>query len=529
MRGDGAGFLAASLAVFIAIGPVVVGQSVVRQGGEFQVNSYTPSVQYLPALASDGDGDFVVAWTSYGQDGSTRGIFARRFDPAGVAQGAEFQVNSVTSSHQSFPAVAAEANGDFVVAWQGIGNYSGGYGIFAQRFDSSAAPVGSEFRVNSYTAYNQFFPAVASDSDGDFIVVWHSLAQDGFAGGIFAQRFDSSGARQGGEFQANSFTASYQSLGKVAVDSDGDFVVAWTSYNQDGVLNYGAFAQRFDSAGLPRGAEFQVNSYTTGGQRSVAIGSAGDGDFVIAWMSAQDGSNYGIFARRFDSTGVPRGVEFQVNTYTTGFQRTPAIATDTDGDFVVVWMSAGQDRSDYGVFARRFSSAGGPSSAEFIVNTRTANRQYTPAVSSENDGDFVVAWTSSGGQDGDLHGAFGQRFSRVDLATLDIDGNGTLDALGDGLLVLRSQFGFTGAALTTGVVGAGCIRCDAAAIQAYISGLGMTLDIDGNKTVDPLTDGLLVLRFLFGFTGTPLTTGVVGSGCSRCDAAMIEPYLQTLD
>ena len=447
----GAGFLAASLTFSVVIGPAVVAQSVVRQGAEFQVNTYTPSGQSVPALASDGDGDFVAAWTSYGQDGSTRGIFARRFNSAGVAQNAEFQVNSFTSSHQSFPTVAAEANGDFVVAWQSVGHYNAGYGIFAQRFASSGAPQGSEFRVNSYTAYNQLFPAVASDSDGDFIVVWHSLAQDGFAGGIFAQRFDSSGAPEGGEFQANSFTASYQSLGKVAVDSDGDFVVAWNSYNQDSP-SYGGFAQRFDSAGLRRGAEFQVNSYTTGVQKSVAIGSDSEGDFVIAWLSAQDGSNYGVFARRFASSGAPQGVELQVNTYTSGFQRNPSIASDSDGDFVVAWMSAAQDGSNYGVFARRFGSAGGPHSAEFKVNTHTTDRQYTPAISAENDGGFVVVWTSLGGQDGDLDGVFGQRFSIGVLATLDIDGNGTLNALTDGLLVLRSQFGFSGATLTTGAV-----------------------------------------------------------------------------
>ena len=57
----------------------------------------------------------------------------------------------------------------------------------------------------------------------------------------------------------------------------------------------------------------------------------------------------------------------------------------------------------------------------------------------------------------------------------------------------------------------------------------MTLNIDGNPLLDPLTDGLLVLRYLFGFTGTTLTNGAVGANCTRCDAATIVPYLQTLD
>ncbi|HUP24643.1 MAG TPA: hypothetical protein VNB06_17095 [Thermoanaerobaculia bacterium] len=44
----------------------------------------------------------------------------------------------------------------------------------------------------------------------------------------------------------------------------------------------------------------------------------------------------------------------------------------------------------------------------------------------------------------------------------------------------------------------------------------------------PLSDGLLVLRYLFGFTGSTLTNGAVGAGCTRCDASTIELFLQAL-
>jgi hypothetical protein len=121
---------------------------------------------------------------------------------------------------------------------------------------------------------------------------------------------------------------------------------------------------------------------------------------------------------------------------------------------------------------------------------------------------------------------------RGDLASfapsLDIDGDGQLAPLTDGLLVLRHQFGFTGTTLIGGAVGMDCTRCDEPAIPAYISALGLTLDIDGDGQLEPLTDGLLVLRYLFGFTGTTLTTGAVGLGCTRCDADAITPYLQGL-
>jgi hypothetical protein len=149
-------------------------------------------------------------------------------------------------------------------------------------------------------------------------------------------------------------------------------------------------------------------------------------------------------------------------------------------------------------------------------------------------GSFVVAWVSAGtdgpsGQDGSYGGIFARRLAPSALPTLDLDGNGTLGPLTDGLLFLRHLFGFSGATLTNGATGAGCTRCDGAAIASYVAGQGLTLDIDDDLALQPLTDGLLVLRYLFGFSGTPLTTGATSSGCNRCDAGTVVPYLQTLD
>ena len=102
------------------------------------------------------------------------------------------------------------------------------------------------------------------------------------------------------------------------------------------------------------------------------------------------------------------------------------------------------------------------------MNIYTTSDQYHPAVAADSDGGFVVVWESLG-QDGSSHGVFAQRYGQP--ALLDIDGNGETEALTDGLLILRYLFGFTGATLVTGAVGTGCIRCDAPAIEAYLSSL----------------------------------------------------------
>ena len=119
-----------------------------------------------------------------------------------------------------------------------------------------------------------------------------------------------------------------------------------SSYGQDG-SGFGVFGQRFNAAGLPQGSEFQVNSYTTGSQGCPAVASDASGNFVVVWTSSgQDGSGYGVFGQRFDASGLPQGSEFQVNSYTTGYQSYPAVASDANGNFVVVWESYGQDGSD---------------------------------------------------------------------------------------------------------------------------------------------------------------------------------------
>jgi hypothetical protein len=100
--------------------------------------------------------------------------------------------------------------------------------------------------------------------------------------------------------------------------------------------------------------------------------------------------------------------------------------------------------------------------------------------------------------------------------------------LTDGLLVLRYVFGFTGQTLIAGAVVSGAPRDTAPEIEAYLASIFDQLDVDDNGDVDALTDGLLVLRYLFGFTGATLIDGAVGLGADRDTAPEIEDYLAGL-
>ena len=109
--------------------------------------------------------------------------------------------------------------------------------------------------------------------------------------------------------------------------------------------------------------------------------------------------------------------------------------------------------------------------------------------------------------------------------SLDIDGNSEYDALTDGLLLLRGMFGLDGSALVTGTIASDATYTAASDIELRIDNLGDLADIDGNGEIDALTDGLLILRYLFELEGEALTNGVVADNATR-STAEIEAHLE---
>jgi cellobiose-specific phosphotransferase system component IIC len=113
---------------------------------------------------------------------------------------------------------------------------------------------------------------------------------------------------------------------------------------------------------------------------------------------------------------------------------------------------------------------------------------------------------------------------------LDVDGAGECQALTDGLLVLRWLFGLHGSELVNGAVAPGCNRCTAPEIEEHLELHVEDLDADGSGDSEPLMDGLLVQRWLFGLRGDSLVLGAVDPlKCTRCTAAEIEAYLAGLE
>jgi hypothetical protein len=97
--------------------------------------------------------------------------------------------------------------------------------------------------------------------------------------------------------------------------------------------------------------------------------------------------------------------------------------------------------------------------------------------------------------------------------------------LTDGLLVIRHLFGFSGDALTSGAVASDATREASDVIASYLTDADSQLDIDGDGASQPLTDGLLLIRYLFGFSGDSLVSGAIGTDATRNTPEAVSAYI----
>ncbi|MDX2167941.1 MAG: hypothetical protein SF182_12780 [Deltaproteobacteria bacterium] len=404
--------------------------------GEFQVNTGTAGDQAYPAACVDSQGRGVVAWESRGSDGHGNAVVSRRVDRGALALSDEVLVNQTTHGDQQAPALACAPDGGFVVVWESRGRDGDDFDIAARRFDASGAPRGAEALVNTQTGGRQRGASACADGDGGFVVAWQSDALDGDGYGVAAQRFDGAGARQGGEVAVNQTGAESQEHPALACAPDGGFVVVWQSRAQDGDSG-GIFARRFGADGTAAGDETRVNATTAGNQQHPAIAPLPGGGFIVAWESldGQDGDGAGVFGRRLDADGAPRGDEIGLASVTAFDQEQPALTATPDG-FLAAWSSY-SDGDDVGVFARRFDRAGRPSGAEFAVNLATAGIQgalsdepHPLAAAAGRNGDVLLAWHSTrlrgAAPDGDGLGIFARGGALAPGCAGDCNGDRTV-------------------------------------------------------------------------------------------------------
>jgi hypothetical protein len=482
---------------------------------EFQVNSTTANDQSGSSTAALNDGGFVVTWTSEGQDGSGNGIYGQRYDSAGVAVGSEFQVNSTTANDQSNSSTTAFNDGGFVVTWESYGQDGSGNGIYGQRYDSEGIVVGSEFQVNSTTDGSQSNSSPTALSDGGYVAIWNSVVSSPnymdqyYVSEIYGQRYDSAGIAVGEEFQIASgvINGGYSTMAL----NDGGFVVTWASFWSNPLSSYAfMYGQCFDSAGVG-GSSFSVGSPARwGAYNTMALN---DGGFVVTWESVE-GSVYdpGFFSfQRFDCAGDSVGAEFQLNmsNATTSQHDFTELS---DGGLVLTWYS-----SEFFSF-QRFDSAGDSVGAEFqlnMSNATTSQHSFTEL----SDGGLVLTWYSEN-QSGPGTSIYGQRFDSAGVA-VDAEFQVNMSNASQHSFTELSDGGFVVTWSSEGQDGSG-------------SGIyGQRFDSEGQKVMaEPAVIGVQSLDFndLNLIAGDSLTLNIFGDIFARelVDGAGLDQALENL-
>uniref|UniRef100_UPI003726B343 Ig-like domain-containing protein n=1 Tax=Yoonia sp. R2-816 TaxID=3342638 RepID=UPI003726B343 len=428
----------------------------------------------------------------------------------------EFLVNEFTDDWQAEPSVTTLANGHFVVTWQSRDGQQGdpsGYAIKARIFDADGTEVVSEFQVNEFTEYNQMRPNMTTLANGDFVVTWQSDDRqqgDTFSPAIKARIFDADGTEIVSEFLVNEFTDSWQYHPSVTTLANGHLVITWHSDDgQQGDTSGSAIKARIlDATGDEIVSEFQVNEFTNGSQWFPSVTALANGGFAVTWESDDrlqgDTSGTAIKARIFDENGVETVSEFLVNEFTNGTQSDPSVTALANGDFVVTWQSYdGQqgDTSNSAIKARIFDADGVGIVSEFLVNEFTNNTQSDPSVTALDNGQFVVTWMSSDGQQGDT--------SNTAIKARIFDANGVAQgynliteydvSLIDTATLLANDSDIDGDALTITAVSA-----------TSTHGAALTLNTDGTISYDP-TDADAV-QVAIGQTLTDTFTYTVDDG-----------------
>jgi hypothetical protein len=391
-------------------------------GPEFRVNTNTTGSQLPTAVAADPSGNFVVVWSDSQADGRVSG---QMLDALGQPRGSEFRVNAYTTGRVTDGAVATDAAGGIVVAWSASRDSSIVFDVFARRFDAAGTPLTGDLLVNTYTTGSQLHPAIAVDGAGGFVVTWASNGQDGSFSGVYGQRFDPGGARLGAEFRVNSSTTGHQDVNSIAMDGSGNFVVVWDSDQFNGTATVAG--QRFTAAGSPLGGEFQVNAGTSGVHRVPAVAAAPGGQFVVAWVAGV--SEFHIRARRFSAAGNPLGLEFAVELGPGGVS--PAVSMNA-AEFAIVWRDWPFSLLD--AKGRRFAMNGQPRGPIFRVNTASNGNLVSPRVALDPAGNALAVWTSDPVGPPAENDVFAQRFGLLDARALAVDTAAGAGSNGNGVL-----------------------------------------------------------------------------------------------
>ena len=260
---------------------------------QLQINTIIDQNLENPSIIALNNNNFIVTWDKWLEI-----IFAQIFTDNGTKVGQQLNIAS-SNSYLSSSKLTSLADGNFAVTYTISSN------VYAEIFYHNGDTLVSQFLVHD-GMNKDLLPSISSVSIGNFMIVWQSQFQDLINSadyGIYGQSFTSSAVKIGDVFRVNTYIIDDQINPSIKSIGNNNYIVTWQSNNQD-ESGWGIYGQILNSIGKKIGSEFRINSYTNSDQTSQSVSSLINTNFVVVWTSDnQDGSNHGIFGNIYQSDG----------------------------------------------------------------------------------------------------------------------------------------------------------------------------------------------------------------------------------
>ncbi len=342
--------------------------------------------------------------------------------PTFVPSGQEYSIVGSKLGDQTSPSVALRSQGGYLV-WEDNGTGGALRAILIRPLDANFAATYTNYLVNNKAAGGENGkPQVVLLKNGNAMVVWQNNRKKNWD--IYARVFSTNRTFVTAEIQVNTYAADDQREPVAACLADGNVVILWRSFKQDGRL-YGVYGQLLSPTGRKIGKEFRVNGATDCNQRSAAVAALPNGQFVVVWVAegrrwnTATTTSVDIYGCIMGTNGVRLSAEFLVNSGT-NLCANPSVGALANGGLLVAWSQKAKvvtnsaivvAENSWDIFARGFSATAAPVGPASLVNTFVYGDQYFPRVSTLGN-EALVLWTSQG-QDGSREGVFGRLLNPV--------------------------------------------------------------------------------------------------------------------
>ena len=355
----------------------------------------------IPSVAMNPDAGFVITWTHLQTLDGNPDVYAQLYDNLGVAVADPFVVNTTLTGDQVDSKIAMDESGNFAITWISANKEIDQSDIYVRLYDSTGNALSSEILVSTRESSINFENSIAMNADGEFVISWSSVIPGSQnSADIFAKKYAADGTPVVNEFMIHESAVGEQLESVVAIDSTGNFAVAWTNFDdrkdQDGIVT----ARVFDSAGTALSTQFEVAPNSIYPQDLPTIGINDNNELFVLWAAyGADGDGFAVLGQSFGFDGSSSSDIVQINTTTFGDQDEPALAMNSAGEAIVAWVNR-EPQNDPNlkpvekIHAQKMSAdklkVGDPIIADAAGAPESNNHNAATAMNADND--FVIAW-----------------------------------------------------------------------------------------------------------------------------------------